>query len=368
MNKNKFKVLDLFCGAGGFSYGLDQVKGFETLLGVDFNKYAIETFKENFPKAETVCGNICDAEVKSKIIELSKDLKINMIIGGPPCQGFSLKGKNLGLDDHRNFLFLEYVEIVEKLLPNILIIENVKNLINSGEGYFINQIYKRFTEIGYTLNYGILNSVNFGVPQKRERAIIIGTLNSSGISLPEIYSINQVTVRDAISDLSYLNSGEGKDKSNYINPPQSEYQKKMRKNSKYLYNHKATSHSKETLKKLSLIPSEGDKSYLPLELHGKQQFSTTWARLIWDEPSPTIDTRFDTPSNGKNTHPFLNRAITPREAARIQSFPDDFIFKGTKTSICTQIGNAVPPLMAKAIGEHIMRSLEERSAISNDDI
>lgn len=368
MNKNKFKVLDLFCGAGGFSYGLDQVEGFETLLGIDFDKNAIETFKENFPKAETICGDICDLEVKNKIIKLSKDLGINMIIGGPPCQGFSLKGKKRGLDDPRNFLFLEYVEIVEKLLPEIFIIENVKNLINSSKGYFIDQIYERFTEIGYTLNHGILNAVDFGVPQKRERAIIIGTLDSRGIKLPEKHSLNERTVRDAISDLAYLDSGEGKDKVNYINPPESEYQKIMRKNSKFLYNHRATNHSKETIRKLSIIPSEGDKSYLPVELHGRQQFLTTWSRLIWDEPSPTIDTRFDTPSNGRNSHPFLNRAITPREAARIQSFPDDFIFKGTKTSICTQIGNAVPPLMAKAICEHIRYSLEKRSTTSNDTI
>lgn len=130
----------------------------------------------------------------------------------------------------------------------------------------------------------------------------------------------------------------------------------MRKNSLKLYNHKATNHSKHALYKLSLIPPEKGKKFLPKELLGKQKFKTTWTRLEWNEPSPTIDTRFDTPSNGKNTHPILNRAITPREAARLQSFPDDFIFTGTKTSVCTQIGNAVPPLLAKAIGLGIIKA------------
>lgn len=135
----------------------------------------------------------------------------------------------------------------------------------------------------------------------------------------------------------------------------SSYQIKMRKNSKKLYNHIATKHSDIALKKLSLIPPEGDKTSLPSELHGRQKFATTWSRLIWDEPSPTIDTRFDTPSNGRNSHPILNRAITAREAARIQSFPDDFIFLGNKVSVCKQIGNAVPPLLAKAIALQIKK-------------
>lgn len=360
MSKNKYRILDLFSGAGGFSYGLDQVEGFETLLALDFDKYAIKTFKENFPNSKTICGDICDINIKNDVIKLSKELKINMIIGGPPCQGFSLKGKKLGLDDPRNFLFLEYLEIVEQVLPKIFIIENVKNLISSNDGYFINQIYEKFNKLGYTLNHSILNSYEFGVPQSRERAIIIGTLGLEGIDLPKSKNYEKRTVRDAISDLAFLNSGEGKEKSNYKTLPQSKYQELMRKDSNFLYNHKATKHTKETIEKLNLIPAEGDKSSLPNKFYGNQIFSSTWSRLIWDKPSPTIDTRFDTPSNGRNSHPTLNRAITPREAARIQSFPDSFIFYGPKTSICKQIGNAVPPLLAKAIGEHVIECIQER--------
>ena len=164
---------------------------------------------------------------------------------------------------------------------------------------------------------------------------------------------NSVTVKDAISDLAYLNSAEGTFEAEYQKSAMSEYQMKMRANSKKLYNHQATAHSKIALEKLTMIPAEKGKEYLPDDLKGKQKFNTTWGRLVWNGVSPTIDTRFDAPSNGTNSHPELNRAITPREAARIQSFSDDFIFYGGKRSVGRQIGNAVPPLLAKGIADKV---------------
>ncbi len=348
----QFNVLDLFAGAGGFSSGLDSVKNIKTVVALDFDRYATETFSKNFPDAQVVTGDIKNKYVKKEIIDLAKRKNVNMIVGGPPCQGFSLKGKNLGMDDPRNFLFLEYLDLVKEIRPEIFVIENVKNILNSENGYFKNQILNKFSSLGYIVNVGVLNAKNFGVPESRERAFIIGSLTKS-IDLPNGNS-KIVTVRDAISDLAYLNSGEGSFVSNYKSDPKSDYQKKLR--GKQLYNHIATSHSKTALEKLNMIPPEGDKSALPIELLGKQKFSTTWSRLQWDTFSPTIDTRFDTPSNGRNSHPFLNRAITPREAARIQSFSDNFVFYGPKTAICKQIGNAVPPLLAKAIGKAIVKA------------
>lgn len=355
----KFKVLDLFCGAGGFSNGVDKNNSFETVIGVDFDNNAINTFVTNFPSALGICGDLTENSIKKQVIKSSKELGVNMIIGGPPCQGFSLKGKLRGLDDPRNFLFKEFVNIVKEINPEVFVIENVKNLLNSLDGFFIKQIQNEFESLGYILNYGSLNASHFGIPQTRERAIIIGSLSRS-ITLPKGNPELTVTVRDAISDLSYLNSGEGENISSYINSPQSSYQAQLR-NSTFLYNHETTNHSKIAIDKLKLIPPEGDKSYLPKELHGKQKFSTTWSRLEWDKPSPTIDTRFDTPSNGRNSHPFLHRAITPREAARLQSFDDSFIFTGPRTSVCRQIGNAVPPLLGKAIADQITLSYQEVS-------
>lgn len=360
----QFRILDLFCGAGGLSCGLDSLDNFKTIIGVDFDEKVLVTFKHNIKGSETICGDLTSLEVKQSIIDKSKKAKINMIVGGPPCQGFSLKGKNLGLKDPRNFLFREYVNLVKEIKPEVFIIENVKNLINACDGYFIKQILDEFHQLGYILNYGVLNALNFGVPEHRERAIIIGS-RSKSIDLPK-GSEQVVTVKDAISDLSYLNSGEGEFESEYIYEAQSDYQKKLRGKSRKLYNHQATSHSKVALEKLKMIPPEGDKSFLPVELHGKQKFSTTWSRLVWNNYSPTIDTRFDTPSNGRNSHPVLNRAITPREAARIQSFPDDYIFYGNKCNVCKQIGNAVPPFLARAIGEQILNAYKEKSYISDD--
>lgn len=353
----EFKVLDLFCGAGGFSSGLDKVENIKTVAAVDFDKYATETFKNNFPEATVFTGDLTNPAVKQKIIETSKNLGVNMIVGGPPCQGFSLKGKNLGMDDPRNFLFLEFFHLVKEIKPEVFVIENVKNLLNSENGYFKNQIIEKFSSLGYILNYSILNAKDFSVPESRERAIIIGSL-SYCVNMPQPHN-DIITVRDAISDLAYLNSGEGSFESDYLTAPQSQYQKDLR--GKKLYNHVATNHSDVALKKLSMIPAEGDKTALPKELHGKQKFSTTWARLRWDTFSPTIDTRFDTPSNGRNSHPFLNRAITPREAARIQSFDDDFIFLGSKCAVCRQIGNAVPPRLGKAIGEAVVLSYQKKT-------
>lgn len=354
----RFKILDLFCGAGGFSCGMDSVDGFKTVMGVDFDMNVLKTFKKNIEPECVVCGDLTDARMRDEVIEKAKSLGVNMVIGGPPCQGFSLKGKNLGLNDPRNFLFLEYVKIVKALSPELFVIENVKNLVGACDGYFIKQILTEFQGLGYIVNYGVLNALDYGVPQHRERTIIIGS-KSKSVALPERRD-GRATVRDAISDLAYLESGEGAFESEYLNAPQSEYQAALKSPDGVLYNHQATAHSKVALDKLAMIPPEGDKKSLPVELHGKQKFATTWSRLVWDSFSPTIDTRFDTPSNGRNSHPVLNRAITPREAARIQSFPDSFVFYGKKCNVCKQIGNAVPPLLAKAIAEQIRSCYGER--------
>lgn len=350
----KFKILDLFCGAGGFSAGFDMLENFSTEVGLDYDKYAIETFAKNFPKAVAVCGDILNEDVKKEIITESKKRGVNMIIGGPPCQGFSLKGKNLGLEDKRNFLFKEYLNLVREIQPEVFVIENVKNILNSSNHYFKNEIIKEIKSLGYIVNCGVVNARDYGVPQSRERAIFIAS-KFKFINLPNPHE-KRVTVKDAISDLSYLESGEGDILSEYKNESLSDYQKFLR-GGKLQY-HKASGHSKGAIEKLKMIPPEKGKEYLPKELVGKQKFSTTWSRLEWDSISPTIDTRFDTPSNGKNSHPYLNRAITPREAARIQSFNDDFYFYGPKVAVCKQIGNAVPPLLAKAIGEQIYNELD----------
>lgn len=353
----KYRILDLFCGAGGFSYGMDKNPDFETLLALDNDQYAGETFKKNMPYADVIIGDITDDNTKTEIVEKAKKLNINMIIGGPPCQGYSMKGKKLGLKDPRNFLFREYLNFVEKLRPDVFVIENVKGLLLASNGWFRDEIVKTIGELGYTVEYGVLNASDYGVPQARERAIFICSRHNK-VTLPEKTVDRIVTVRDAIGDLSYLESGQGEYEQDYSLPISSDYQKLMREGSEKLYNHKASNHKQVAIDKLKMIPPEKGKEFLPEELIGNQKFKTTWGRLKWDEVSPTIDTRFDASSNGTNNHPYLHRAITPREAARIQSFDDKFIFYGSKVHIRKQIGNAVPPLLAKAIADKIDKTLE----------
>lgn len=354
---NHFRILDLFCGAGGMSYGMEKNQHFSTVVAVDNNEYALKTFKRNMPSAEIVCGDITNEDIQKRIISLSKERNVNMIIGGPPCQGFSLKGKKLGLDDPRNYLFNEYLKIVQILKPEIFVIENVKAILSTSAGWFKNQIIEKVSNMGYEVSYGVLVASDFGVPQARQRAIFICS-RSKLVPLPNATCVNAVTVRDAISDLSYLNSGEGEFEQNYITEATSSYQRMMREGSLKLYNHKASNHAAVAIEKLKMIPPECGKEYLPADMIGKQKFSGTWGRLKWDEVSPTIDTRFDASSNGTNNHPFLHRSITPREAARIQSFDDKFVFIGSKVQVRTQIGNAVPPLMAKAIADQIFKIIK----------
>lgn len=304
-----FRILDLFCGAGGFSYGMEKNPHFHTVVALDFNESALDTFSRNMPDAEIVAGDITDKSVKELVVAASRTQGVNMIIGGPPCQGFSLKGKKLGLSDPRNFLFNEYLNIVEALRPEVFVIENVKALLSTSSGWFKNQILERIGILGYNVDYGVLNACDFGVSQARQRAFFI-CCRTKKVMLPAPTVNGYVTVRDAISDLAYLNSGEGSFEQEYITEAKSRYQKQMRKGSKMLYNHKASNHDEVALKKLSLIPPECGKEYLPDEMIGKQRFSGTWGRLKWDGVSPTIDTRFDACSNGTNNHP-LPKQVTP---------------------------------------------------------
>lgn len=351
-------MLDLFCGAGGFSYGMHKNSDFETVVALDFDEHAANTFKTNMPQTEVIVGDITSPSIKKQIIDLAREKEVNMIIGGPPCQGFSMKGKKLGMDDPRNFLFREYLNIVKQIKPLIFVIENVKGLLQASNGWFKDEILKSINNLGYHVEYGVLNAADFGVPQARERTVFICT-RKGVIKLPSPIVKKYTTVKDAIGDLSYLNSGEGSFVAEYVTEATSAYQKEMRKGCSNLYNHKASNHKQIAIDKLKMIPPEQGKEALPSELKGNQKFKTTWGRLKWNDVSPTIDTRFDASSNGTNNHPYLNRAITPREAARLQSFGDEFVFYGPKVYIRKQIGNAVPPLMAKAIADQISNTYQE---------
>ncbi|MFC1808973.1 DNA cytosine methyltransferase [Candidatus Omnitrophota bacterium] len=348
------KVIDLFAGVGGLSEGFRQA-GFEIALANDIDKQIASSYSLNHAKTKVINEDITALNISSVFAKYKS--KVDIVVGGPPCQGFSQKGQRKTINDDRNFLFKYFYRVIDKIRPKYILMENVPNLLTIENGYFKDEIVALFEKLGYALDAQVLNTVDFGVPQIRRRAFILGKLSKNPLRLPK-GKIKQVTVRDAISDLAYLSSGEGIETQKYTNKIQSQYQGLMREGSKLLHNHVATRHSKLALKRLSLIPVGKGKEVLPKEHLTKSIYSGTWCRMLWNEPSVTITTRFDTPSSGRFTHPVLNRAITVREAARIQSFPDTFIFYGIKTSQMKQVGNAVPPLLAKAIAEVIKRDIK----------
>ncbi|MFA9465022.1 MAG: DNA cytosine methyltransferase [Velocimicrobium sp.] len=354
---NKPKVIDLFSGVGGLSLGFEMA-GFEIVIANEYDKSIASSYQYNHRKTKMIAEDITTLP----IVETFKEYrgKIDVVIGGPPCQGFSQKGQRKTINDERNFLFKYYVKVVELVQPKYFVMENVPNLLTAEKGFFKKEIEEMFGKIGYLLNAEILDASDYGVPQSRRRAVIIGKKTNSDkdkVKIPRKNS-KRVTIWEAISDLAYLNSGEGQEVQEYKYEPQSDYQILMRKNSNVLKNHVATKHSKLALERLSLIPPETGKEVLPKEHLTKSIYSGTWSRMVKSEVSVTITTRFDTPSSGKFTHPYLDRAITVREAARIQSFPDDFEFIGTKGSQMKQVGNAVPPLLAKAIATEILNDME----------
>ena len=345
----KPNVIDLFAGVGGLSLGF-KLAGFNVVLANEYDSTIAEAYVMNHPNVNMITSDI----TKLSIVECFSPFEgqVSVIIGGPPCQGFSQKGQRKSISDKRNYLFHYFLQVVSVVKPEYFLMENVPNLLTSEKGLFIQEIRYLFGNIGYTISAEVLNASDYGVPQNRRRAFILGKKGSVELPLPKP-SNSHVTTWDAISDLAFLASGEGLEEQPYLSAPQNGYQESLRGSQEILFNHVSTKHAPVAIKRLEMIPPGKGKECLPKEHHTKSIYSGTWSRMKQEEASVTITTRFDTPSSGKFTHPYLHRAITVREAARIQSFPDRFRFYGTKGSQMKQVGNAVPPLLARAVADVI---------------
>lgn len=344
------KVIDLFAGVGGLSQGF-MMSGFEIEFAIEHDKGIAETYRKNHKKTLVYDDDIQKLNIKKL---KAKHKNIDVIVGGPPCQGFSQKGKRLSLDDERNYLFKYFIDFVKEFKPKYFLLENVANITTTSNGYFKDEILKEFKKMGYQVDVKVLLASDFGIPQSRRRAFFLGRLGTDILLLPTTNN-KKTTVAEAIYDLPFIKSGEGKEQYEYNKASKSDYQKILRKGSKSIFNHQSTTHSKIALERLALIPKGMGKEVLPKKHRTKSIFSGTWTRLKEDGFAPTITTRFDTPSSGMFTHPILDRCLTVREGARIQSFPDSFIFYGPKTSQLKQVGNAVPPLLAYEISKIILK-------------
>lgn len=338
----KKTVLDLFSGCGGMSLGFEQA-GFEIKLGIDNWNDALLTFKKNHKNSNILEDDLSLLEPS----EIGID-SIDVIIGGPPCQGFSIAGKRI-VDDERNDLYKSFVRFVDYFKPKAFVMENVPNILSMGNGAVKSKIINDFVGLGYSVNCQMLMSSDYGVPQNRKRAFFVGIKNNENFEFPKLIDERKITSKEAISDLPDVSIADG---AKYPLPPNSNYQKEVRNASKYLFNHQLTEHKEKTVKIISLVPDGGNYKNLPEHLKETRKVNIAWTRLNSQKPSFTIDT-----GHRHHFHYRFNRVPTVRESARIQSFPDDFIFLGSKTSQYKQVGNAVPPLLAKSLANKLKEYL-----------
>jgi DNA (cytosine-5)-methyltransferase 1 len=351
-NKNhKLKVLDLFSGCGGLSFGFVK-QGFDVVAGVDNWKDSLITFEHNHPSAKGILMDLGEFNPK----ELQKLVgKVDIIIGGPPCQGFSISGKR-NPDDPRNRLYTGFVKTVALMKPRAFMLENVPNLISITKKKIKNQIIKDFTSLKYEVKYKVMLASDYGVPQNRRRVVFVGTLGHNGFEFPEsIFSDpkSKVTVQQALSDLPDKSVEDGTENKK---KPASDYQSDMRKKTNKIFNHQITNHDQKTIETIALVPDGGNYKNLPVHLQRTRKVNIAWTRYSSSKPSLTIDT-----GHRHHFHYKHNRIPTVRESARLQSFPDDFVFMGSKTSQYKQVGNAVPPLMAEQIAKTLAKVLNKQS-------
>lgn len=353
--KNNYNVLDLFCGCGGLSKGFEMA-GYNIVLGVDFNESALKTYAHNHHGSKILCGDLSASDTFEEIDRLLNGKRIDVIIGGPPCQGFSLTGPR-NFDDERNKLYLAMIETVKRYVPMAFMIENVPGMATLYKGEVKDEIIRRFTQMGYKVSCKILCSADYGVPQIRKRLVFIGLKNGeSEFDFPEASHTpdNYITCEQAIGDLPSLEDNVGSDISEYVMDPQNDFQRLMRGNCNVLYNHKAVDHKQFVKDTIALVPDGGNWKDLPKGVGESRNFHMAWTRYRSDKPSRTIDT-----GHRNNFHYKWNRCPTVRESARLQTFPDDFVFLGNKGQQDKQVGNAVPCFMAKAIGLQLLKYLDK---------
>ena len=348
-----FNAVDIFAGAGGLSLGAINT-GFSVVLANELEKDFAESYQLNHQQTKMLVGDIRQFDFAEELENIGLSGEMSLVFGGPPCQGFSTLGKKDEYDD-RNSLFKQFLRVVKEVNPEFVLFENVAGFKRMYNGRIYEQLINELDNQNYKIHEKIINAVDYGVPQFRERTIIIAHKKGYQFNFPLKLS-DKINLWEAISDLPQIAANE--DSYIYSNIPQNDYQKIMRKNAnEELFEHIAPKHGEKLLTVIKSVPRGGSILDVPIELRPKGYFSNTYARLYDDRPAPTITRNFGTPSSSRCIHPFLNRGLTTREGARLQGFPDNYKFTGSRSSKNLQIGNAVPPLLAEAITKQIMQSL-----------
>ena len=375
-------TLDLFAGAGGLTTGF-HLAGFEPLCAIDINSKALATYRHNYPATKIIDQDIrtvTPAEIR-EWLGLRRE-ELTALIGGPPCQGFSrnIPAGYRYLKDPRNQLYKAFLEFVREFRPLYVVMENVPEILKAYDGSVRSEITQQLESMGYKVASASLNAAYYGVPQTRARAFFIASLNGRYPTLPEPTHSGDIrsdfrdakshtqltlldlmpspilTVRDAIEDLPPLDAGQEYINQNYPAQPQTTYQALMRSGSKTIVNHVARALSPTQMARARALKEGQDARDLPSELAPKKHYSGAYGRLNWDRPARTITKWVFHPGSGRFFHPTQDRTITIREAARLHSYPDSFHFLGTYIDMAAQIGESVPPLLAKAIAAHLLQN------------
>lgn len=350
-------AVDLFCGAGGLSLGLEKA-GISSVLANELESHFAKTHQANFPRCKMINEPIQDVDFRSEIASLGLEGRIDLVAGGPPCQGFSTVGKK-DASDPRNSLFQQFLRAVEEAGPRFVIFENVAGFRRLYKGEMYRKTVEGLEALGFDSVSSVLNAKDYGAPQSRERTIILAwRRGEKPLSIPSpthgAGGVPHLTLMEAISDLPPL--GPGEEKRAYLCDPLNDYQREMRSAGVPLTEHKCAKYGEHLQEVMSHVGEGGSIMDVPEGLRPKGYFKNTYARLLPDAPCTTITRNFGTPSSSRCIHPHQNRALSTREGARVQGFPDHYRFHGGKGSKNLQIGNAVPPALAFALGRQVALS------------
>lgn len=354
----RYKIMDLFAGVGGLSYGFSKLPEFEIVAANEIEKDIAMAYKLNHPGVTMINCDINDL-TEEMLTEVLNGEQIDIIVGGPPCQSYSTLGKRR-LDDRAN-LFLQYKRVLKILKPRAFIFENVLGILSMDKGKLFKQIQVEFEELGYKLKYKVLNAVDYGVPQQRERVILVGFRGENNFEYPMPTHGEglkpYVTLRQAIGDLPAIKSGQSG--STYAYQADNDFLHFVRGASQGLTEHSAPKNGDHLIKIMETLKDGQSKDDLPEEIRPRSGYGNTYAKLWWNRPSTTITRNFACPSSSRCIHPRDSRAMSIREGARLQSFPDDYKFYGSDGMKRLEIGNAVPPLLSTAIAKQMLKAMEK---------
>lgn len=355
----KYNIVDLFAGVGGLSYGFSQLEEFNIVMANEIEKDISKAYSLNHPEV-----NMINCDIKDLTEEVIKnaigDRVIDIVVGGPPCQSYSTLGKRQ-MDDRAN-LFMQYKRILSIIKPKAFVFENVTGILSMDGGKLFKNIQKEFAELGYNLKFKVLNALDYGVPQIRERVILVGFIGENKFEYPETThgegKLPYVTLKEAIGDLPVLGSGESNN--SYMTDVTNDFLKFVRKGGTTVATeHSAPKNGTHLIKIMQTLKDGQGKDDLPEDIRPKSGYGNTYAKLWWNKPSTTITRNFACPSSSRCIHPRDSRAMTVREGARLQGFPDDYYFYGADGKKRLEIGNAVPPLLSVAIAKQMLKAMKQ---------